>query len=60
MISSKRKFVILILLLLIGAGVGLAVVMSAGKESTDDAQLEADIATISPARFRICEDIECR
>lgn len=48
MVSSKRKFVILIFLVLVGAGVGLGVVLSAGKEKTDDAQLEADIATISP------------
>lgn len=48
MVSSKRKFVILIFLVLVGAGVGLGVVLSAGKEKTDDAQLEADISTISP------------
>lgn len=48
MVSSKRKFVILIFLVMVGAGVGLGVVLSAGKEKTDDAQLEADISTISP------------
>jgi membrane fusion protein (multidrug efflux system) len=48
MVSSKRKFVILLILVLIGAGVGAGVILSAGKEKTDDAQLEADIATISP------------
>ncbi len=48
MVSSKRKLVIVILLLLVAAGSGAAVMLSAGKEKTDDAQLEADIATISP------------
>lgn len=48
MVSSKRKFIILILLVLVGAGVAFTMILSAGKEKTDDAQLEADIATISP------------
>lgn len=48
MVSSKRKFVILLLIILVAAGVGIVVILSAGKEKTDDAQLEADIASISP------------
>lgn len=48
MVSSKRKLVIFIILAMVAAGVGAGVVLSAGHEKTDDAQLEADIASISP------------